>query len=210
MKVDAAIARDQRFPEIPKLIFLDTNVVQNLHSFGEFIYESVLDPMTDSRMSAHGPRFRDDIFALADFMALGRRCGWSIAVSPGTLGELRAIQRAGKRIALTSWANELAHYFSQTHESRDSAEESCCSGVERFSLAQRRWLSDLLESLPQESDRQLIIDALEYGCDVFLTMDYKTIWRYRDEVNRFGLRVMRPVELLEHIDPTAEPFTAPR
>jgi len=203
MKVDAAFARDHGFPEIPILIFLDTNVVQNLYSFGEFVHESVLDPMADSRMSALGPWFRDDIFALADFMALGRRFGWPIAVSPGTLGELRAIKRPGKRIALTGWTSELAHYFLQNLESRDSAEESCCNEVERFTLPQRCWLSDLLEILPQESDRQLIIDALEYGCDVFLTMDYRTIWRYRDEVDRFGLRVMRPVELLEIIDPRA-------
>ena len=190
-------------PAPPTLIFFDTNVVQNLHSFGEFIYDNFLDPMMDSKMSALGSRFRDDMFALADFMALGRRGGWPIAVSPGILGELRAIPRPDKRFALTAWANELEQYSAQLREARGAAGESCYSGVERFTVAQRRWLSGRLEILPQESDRQLIIDALEYGCDVFLTMDYKTIWRYRDDVNRFGLRVMRPVELLEHIAPWA-------
>ena len=203
MKSDEICTRHRGLPAPPKLIFFDTNVVQNLHSFGEFIYDNALDAMADSKLSALGSRFRDDIFALADFMALGRRGGWPIAVSPGILGELDAIQRPGKRFALTAWANELAHYSLQVRESRDAAEESCYSEVERFTAAQRCWLSDQLEILPQESDRQLIIDALEYGCDVFLTMDYKTIWRYRDDVNRFGLRVMRPVELLEHIDPWA-------
>ena len=203
MKVDAAIARDHGFPELPKLVFLDTNVVQNLHSFGEFIYEDVLDPMTDSSISAHGPRFRDDIFALADFMSLGRHCGWPIAVSPGTIGELGAIQRPDKRHKLTNWANGLLQYFSQFSELSVADGDSCDSGLERFTAGQRCWLSELLEFLPQESDRQLVIDALERGCDVFLTMDYKTIWRYRDDLNRFGLQVMRPVELLEHIKPWA-------
>ena len=203
MRIDEVCTQDRGLPAPPKLIFFDTNVVQNLHSFGEFIYDNALDPMTDSKLLALGSRFRDDIFALADFMALGRRGGWPIAVSPGTLGELRAIQRPAKRFELTAWANELAHYFLQVRESRDAADESCHSEVERFTVAQRCWLSDQLEILPQEGDRQLIIDALEYGCDVFLTMDYKTIWRYRDDVNRFGLRVMRPVELLEHIAPWA-------
>lgn len=201
MKVDEAWTRDHRFPELPKLIFFDTNIVQNLHSFGEFIYDNALDPKTDSRISALGSRFREDIFALADFMALGRRGGWPIAVSPGILGELRAIPQPDKRHNLTAWAGEIAHYFLQNHESRDSAGESYCDELERFTLPQRRWLSDLLDVLPQESDRQLIIDAIEYGCDVFLTMDYKTIWRFRDTIDRFGLRVMRPVELLEHIRP---------
>lgn len=203
MKDDAIRTSDHGSHEIPKLIFLDTNIVQNLHSFGEFIYEDVFDPETDSRMSELGPRFRDDILALANFMALGRRCGWPIAVSPGTLEELGAIPQPDKRFALTGWASDLAHYFLQNLESRDAAEKSCCNEVERFTLPERRWLSDLLEILPQESDRHLIIDALEYGCDVFLTMDYKTIWRYRDEVARFRIRVMRPVELLELIEPRA-------
>ena len=200
MKDDAVRTSDHGFPGIPKLIFLDTNVVQNLHSFGEFIYEDIFDLETDSRMSELGPRFRGDILALANFMALGRRCGWPIAVSPGALGELRAIPQPGKRIALTGWASELAHYFLQNLELRVSAEGSSGNEVERFTLPQRRWLSDLLEVLPQESDRHLIIDALEYGCDVFLTLDYRTIWRYRAELVRFGIRVMRPVELLELIE----------
>lgn len=193
--------RDRGLPELPRLVFFDTNVVQNLHSYGEFIYDNFLDPFLDSKMSTLGPRFRADIFALADFMALGRRNGWPIAVSPGILGELGAIQEPGKRSELVVWANELAHYYAQLRESRDAADESCYGEVERFTVAHRCWLSDRLAILPQESDRQLVIDALEHGCDVFLTMDYRTIWRHRDEVDRFGLRVMRPVELLEHVDP---------
>ncbi|MXY12175.1 MAG: hypothetical protein F4Z00_13645 [Acidimicrobiaceae bacterium] len=203
MKIDEARTLDRGSPELSKLIFFDTNVVQNLHSCGEFIYDSFLDPVMDAQMSARGSRFRDDMFALADFMALGRRNGWPIAVSPGILEELGAIRQPGKRLALTVWANELAHYCAQLRESRDAAEASCYGEVERFTVAQRCWLSDRLAILPQESDRQLVIDALEHGCDVFLTMDYKTIWRYRDELDRFGLRVMRPVELLEHVDPQA-------
>lgn len=203
MKTNEVRIQHRSLPELPKLIFFDTNVVQNLCSYGEFSYDNFLDPVMDGKISARGSRFRDDMFALVDFMALGRRGGWPIAVSPGILGELGAIPRPDKRYALTAWANELEHYAAQLSEAHDAAEESCYRGVERFTVARRRWLSDRLGVLPQESDRQLIIDALEYGYDVFLTMDYKTIWRYRDDVSRFALRVMRPVELLEHVEPYA-------
>ena len=68
-------------PNLPKLIFLDTNVVQNLHSFGEFIYDRVHTPELEKKLSALGPRVTADIYALADFMALGIRAGWPLAVS---------------------------------------------------------------------------------------------------------------------------------
>lgn len=203
---DTAYKEDRTLPRFPRLIFLDTNIVQNLQSFGEFIYDNHLTPKMDSRMSASGSRsrFAKDIHALADFMSLGRRAGWPIAVSSRTLGELEATPRRAKRFVLTSWGKELA-YYSTSHldDSRDVTEGSSYSEITDFTFIQRRYLSTQLNALPQESDRQLIIDALEQGCDIFLTMDYKTVWRYRDDVSRLGLKVMRPVELLEYIQPWA-------
>jgi len=32
------------------------------------------------------------------------------------------------------------------------------------------------------------------GCDIFLTRDYRTTWRFRDRLSRFGLSVLRPIE----------------
>ena len=61
----------------------------------------------------------------------------------------------------------------------------------------------LLKALPQERDRRLFIDALELGCDIFLTMDYRTIWRRRGKVKEFGIKIMRPVELFEYVRPWA-------
>ena len=62
-------------PDLPKLIFLDTNIVQNLHSFGEFIFDRVTTPdlekkLSTLKLSTLGPRVTADIYALADFMAL--------------------------------------------------------------------------------------------------------------------------------------------
>ena len=57
-------------PDLPKLIFLDTNIVQNLHSFGEFIFDRVSTPDLEKKLSTLGPRVTADIYALADFMAL--------------------------------------------------------------------------------------------------------------------------------------------
>lgn len=201
---DTAYKEDHALPRFPRLIFLDTNIVQNLQSFGEIIYDNHLTRKMDSKMSASGFRFAKDIHALADFMALGHRAGWPIAVSSRTLEELEATSRRDKRLALASWGKELAYYFtSYFDDSRDVTEGLSYSEITHFTFIQRRYLSTMLNVLPQESDRQLIVDALECGCDIFLTMDYKTVWRYRDDVSRLGLKVMRPAELLEYIRPWA-------
>jgi hypothetical protein len=191
-------------PDLPKLIFLDTNIVQNLHSFGEFIFDRVSTPDLEKKLSTLGPRITADIYALADFMALGVRAGWPLAVSPGTQREFRAIQDPNKRDALTAWEQELADYFAENFDqSQGETEGSSYSETTRFTSIQRSRMADLLKAFPDKQDQQLFIDAVERGCDVFLTMDYKTIWQHRDKVKQFGLHVMRPVELLEYVRPWA-------
>ena len=191
-------------PDLPKLIFLDTNIVQNLHSFGEFIFDRVSTPDLEKKLSTLGPRITADIYALADFMALGVRAGWPLAVSPGTQREFRAIQDPNKRDALTAWEQRLADYFAGNFDqSQGEIEGSSSSEMTHFTSIQRSRMADLLKAFPDKQDQQLFIDAVERGCDVFLTMNYKTIWQHRDKVKQFRLHVMRPVELLEYVRPWA-------
>ena len=191
-------------PSFPKLIFLDTNIVQNLHTFGEFIYDRVHTPELAKRLSTLGPRVTDDIYALADFMALGVRVGWPLAVSPGTQKEFMAIQEPNKRYALSAWGQRLDNYFAENFDqSQGEPEGSSYSDMMHFTSLQRIRMADLLKAFPDEQDQQLFIDAVERGCDIFLTMDYRTIWQHRDKVKRFGLHVMRPAELLEYVRPWA-------
>ena len=193
-----------KLPKFPKLIFLDTNIVQNLHSFGELVYDNHFSPEIESKLTGKGSRFADDIRALADFMALGIRVGWPVAVSSGTLKELDATPQGTKRYALTTWGNELATYVASNFDHTHSGEEGPgYSEISHFTFIQRRRLSDFLKVMPQEEDRQLIIDAVECGCDIFLTMDYKTIWQHRNTIRRLGLEVMRPTELLDYVRPWA-------
>ena len=191
-------------PDLPKLIFLDTNIVQNLHSFGEFIFDRVSTPDLEKKLSTLSPRITADIYALADFMALGVRAGWPLAVSPGTQREFRAIQDPNKRDALTAWEQRLADYFAGNFDqSQGEIEGSSSSEMTHFTSIQRSRMAALLKAFPDKQDQQLFIDAVERGCDVFLTMDYKTIWQHRDKVKQFRLHVMRPVELLEYVRPWA-------
>ena len=191
-------------PDLPKLIFLDTNIVQNLYSFGEFIFDRVSTPDLEKKLSTLGPRVTADIYALADLMALGVRAGWPFTVSPRTQIELRAIQDPNKRYALTAWEQRLADYCAENFEQSKSEAEGLGYGeTTRFTSLQRGRMADLLKAFPDKQDQQLFIDAVERSCDIFLTMDYKTIWQHRDRVKQFRLHVMRPVELLEYVHPWA-------
>ena len=185
---------------LPKLIFFDTNIVQNLHSFGDLIYEHFLPMEMEGKMLRLGQRISDDIFALEQFMALGQRAGWPIAVSANTMDELEASNRP----ALISWGGKLAQYLNYNLAEADEGEAgNSYSELRHFTAIQRLQLSAMLNDMPQESDRQLVIDAREYGCDIFLTMDYKTIWQHRKCADSLGIEIMRPVELLEYIRPWA-------
>ena len=191
-------------PEFPRLIFLDTNVVENLYSFGQFICEGLLSTEMEQSMLDSGPEFTDDIYALAHIMHLGSRAGWPLATSPGTQNELGDTREPGKRYALIECGNELADYFAYNRgEPQVEVQGPRNSEIPHFISIQRTRMSDLLKALPQERDRRLFIDALELGCDIFLTMDYRTIWRRRGKVKEFGIKIMRPVELFEYVRPWA-------
>ena len=187
-------------PPFPNLIFFDSNIVQNLHSFGELIYNHFLSDDMERKIRARGRRFSGDIFSLEQFMALGQRAGWPISVSANTMDELEVSNRP----ALISWGGKLAQYFHYNLAEADEEESgNSYSELRHFTTIQRLQLSAMLNDMPQESDRQLVIDAGEYECDIFLTMDYKTIWQHRNCADPLGIEIMRPVELLEYIRPWA-------
>ena len=178
------------------LTFLDTNVVQNLQTFGEFIYGGNLSLQDERKLS--NPRIRADIFALHRIATMGRRSGWPLAVSNTNAAELRAIKDPSKRRKCVSWWGELAEYFGEQYRKWPPTElGSSYSELVHFTYIQRSKLYEYLSVLPDEADRVLVVDALELGCNVFLTMDYKTIWEHREAVRKLGIHVMRPVEFLQ-------------
>jgi hypothetical protein len=65
-------------PSFPRLIFLDTNIVQNLMSFGEYFYDGYLSPKAEMKIRGLGKKGTEDVDALAQIMDLGRRAGWPL------------------------------------------------------------------------------------------------------------------------------------
>lgn len=186
----------------PRLILLDTNVVQNLLTFGEYIYDNDLSDEMESFALEHGSRFLEDIRALADIISLGRRNGLPLAVAQRTLREIQSTPMLDKREALTRWALELFEYFTRLGSDLWPQKEDGSAPPSWPLNSKRRYrLYKKLLALPDESDRELVLDAIDLGCDVLLTMYYKTILSHRDEINRLGLTAMAPTDLLKKLRP---------
>jgi len=175
------------------LSFLDTNIVQNLHTFGEFIFDGYCSPESQERLSkkcscSRGkPCVQQDIYALREII-LAWRDGWPLAVSDHIATELAEEPDPSKAFERLAWYSELAHYF-DAHRDGDVEQD-------RFTYLQREWLYHYLRALPDDADRVLIVDALELGCGVFITMDYRTILSHRKTINKLGIEPMRPSEYL--------------
>ncbi|WP_419944903.1 hypothetical protein [Candidatus Poriferisodalis sp.] len=201
---DESAATDRSLPDVPRLIFLDSNIVQNLASFGEFIYENGPVTDVDSKLENKGQDIRDDVLALAELMDLGRRGGLPFVISPRVAEELSVPRRSlAKRQQLAFSSNEWSHYSSGLLEAvAEESDSSSSPRAIRVNPRQRRCGPESMSTLRDEGDRQLMVDALELGCDAFLTMDYK-IWDARDSIRRFGIRVLRPVELMNEMRPLA-------
>jgi hypothetical protein len=58
-----------------------------------------------------------------------------------------------------------------------------------------------LSFLPDEGDRLVVAAALLANVPVVLTTDRRTFWKYRAELDAYGLAVMRPTELLNLYEP---------
>lgn len=185
-------------PPLPRLIFLDTNVVQNLLTFGEHIYSNKVTPVQQGKLGKLSRRAANDVEALTDIMQWGRRYGWPLAVSERTLDELAHTPDESKRRRLLSWGLRIMDYFQRNTINEFSGRDLHQENVER------RYIGARLGFLPQVSDRMLILDAIMCQSDVFLTMDYRSIWCFRREISKFGLSVMSPVELRRKIGPWAE------
>lgn len=68
-------------------------------------------------------------------------------------------------------------------------------------LARRVAQSTLLDCLPDCADRRLLGDAIQVGCDAFVTADVRTIVSKRHRLPALPLRILTPTEWWATIRP---------
>jgi hypothetical protein len=177
--------------DIPGRFLFDTNVVNLVLDYGEFIFDGGEFP------DDQPPALTADLTALEGIFSTGQRAAWQIAISPITFSEITNTTDALRRSNLNDWFNELWLYWREIFRQEGLSDDAARSREERLRQ------SDLLAVLPDAADRALIADAIAYGCDAFCTRDYKTILRHRHKLPELPLKILSPAELWLEIKPYA-------
>jgi hypothetical protein len=176
--------------QLPRRVFLDTNVVNFILDHGGSIFEG--EP-PENHLSE---RDLADIKALHFVFLTGERAHWELAVSPLTYQEISQTQCPVRRASLESWFQEVWAYW------RDCfAEDGTLSDEYAEDLATKFGDSKLLQAFPDKSDRRLICHALAYECDTFCTRDHKTIIKKAKLIDaELPLEILTPKQWGERIN----------
>lgn len=172
------------FERIPGRIFLDTNIINLIAKWPEQIFENVSVPTGLDEQTAN------DVEALMHIFNTGQRADWQLVASAKTIEEVSRTTNERVRAALLGYATEVTDL--QSEESRQGRD-----------LGRRLNNSTLLGALPDQSDRELLGNAIGMGCDVFCTRDHKTIIRKRHLLPSLPVRIVTPVEWWQSIKPWA-------
>jgi len=173
-------------------LFFDTNVIQNLNSFGEFIFDNYLsgDEFMMNQQE-FGLEMILELDALRQIMFVFQRGSLPVAISAESLKELCKTPNTLKRDKLVSWGLELLNWWRQNRKHVKSLD------VYKLKKARRLAMSKKLSFLKDFGDRLLIAEALILGCDTFLTFDRKTILTHKKELAKIGIDVLSPREFVD-------------
>ena len=172
------------FEQIPRRIFLDTNVVNILVKHAEQVFEQAPIPfrIDDTRAV--------DVEALMHVFHVGGRAMWDILASRKTLEELSCTPNAAVREELLEYAVQLVDKISE-----DSAYAA--------TVGRRMVDAPFAAGLTDAADRELLGNAIGFGCDAFCTCDRRTIVRRRETLRHLPIRVLTPAEWWAHVKPWA-------
>jgi hypothetical protein len=182
---------------IPGRVFLDTSLLQALHTYGSFIYDGDdLEP--DARIRAA----RDGVANLEGLRDAVRVWGghghFQLALSNASLREVLDRQH----VDFLQWANEMMAYTDDWLLSFTPTEPIPSPRTVRLAAK----LDGASFGYLGAKDRQLIKDAVLLDCDVFLTMEGKLPKNGAHIQREVGIVVAQPLEYWRLLGPWAALF----
>jgi hypothetical protein len=178
----------KKFPykEIPRRVFLDTDILNCLVKWPKCIFEMEEIPLeVDDTL-------KTDIESLMHVFHVGNHACWDLVASDLTLNELSATRNRVLREELLEYGITLVDLMDNSEEKRHAND-----------LIRRLQDSSFLASLPDRNDRHLIAHAVALRCDVFCTRDRRSIHSKRHTLRSLPLKVLTPFEWWEHVRPWA-------
>lgn len=162
----------QAWSRLPRRVYLDTSTLQTLYDFSEVVFEAV--PFLPRGRAASVEGFADELEALRRVFLVNERAQFEFAVTCASLREVAARDWP----AFTRWVLDVLDTWLIQSEGE--------TVVPSAPFDDRRFDNISVK------DRRLLQDALDVGCDAFLTMERRLPTQAGFIERATGLRVMRP------------------
>lgn len=177
------------FNSLPRRIFLDSSVLQNLERYGAFIWDGEALPESSKVLR---DRFGlDKLVALRAIMFVNERAGFEFALSERSLNE---VLDSGDRRYL-QWAYDVLDHWQACIEDAGGLEPADEALIAKVRGGSFEYLSP--------KDRDLIEDAVSLGCEAFLTFENKLPKNAPHIERELGIKVLTPVHYWELLQPWA-------
>jgi len=179
------------FESLPSRIFLDSNILQNLQKYGEYIWDNNIDIIDNIKE-------RRNIIALHDIFSLNFRNSFEFALSQNSIKEV--FDKGDK--SYLQWAFDVLDYWMSCIDEYRNSEAFSGEGEKLLEKINEECFNYL-----SKKDKALIFDAIVLECDAFLTMDIK-VWKNRKHIeSKLGIKVFQPYEYWEILRPFAALWT---
>jgi hypothetical protein len=160
---------------LPRRIYLDTSVLQTVYDYGEVIWDGARLQATGRAARVQG--LGEEVDALRMILLVNQRAMFEFAVTEASIGEVQGRNRAG----YTQWVIDLQDTWliQLAGEPTKAMQVSAIFNEPRFGNISGK-------------DRKLLQDAVDTGCDAFLTMERRLPSAAEFVERQTGLRIMRP------------------
>ena len=189
-----------QFNSIAGRIFLDTNVLQYLQDFGEYIFENYRESEECFQMRKgkikKGTRLFNEIEALHGFFIGIFRAHFEFALSSAVYKEVSA--SGDKRFV--QWFHDVWGHWEAVVSEYENGEAFSENAERNYEKAVN---DNSMHGSLSEKDKKILLDAIRFDCDALLTVDRfardqsKKIYIFRS----YRLMILTPVELMKIIKP---------
>jgi hypothetical protein len=191
----------ERYDTLPGRIMLDTNVVQYLLDFGEFIFEGYVEG-DDGFVTPRGRVIRPDSRLFEEIEALHRifvrinNAQFEFAVCGQTLVELSDRSDPERRSAMR-WFYDLLDHWEAVVEAYGRSFPA--AAAERYWRARA---DPYLANNVQKKDRNVVLEAIRFDCRAVLTVDrLATPATQRHFFDRYQLMILWPSDFISMLAP---------
>lgn len=169
---------------LPRRIYLDTSTLQTVYDYGEVTWEGEAFEPIGRAAKVEG--LAEEVDALRMIFLVNQRAMFEFVVTEASLREVEGRGRPN----YTQWVYDVLDTWVIQSTGEEPQEQGTTFDDRRFGNISRK-------------DRRLLQDALDVGCDAFMTMERRlpTTAEFIERTTR--LRVMRPTTYWHLLDPWA-------